>query len=298
MDYGAIVGIIMNMKGAQEAGKITDQQFALLKQQLADMAGIPLPKLEQIAATQRGPSAMAGIPQDAALRNKQMEALGGYQDIIDQGGMTLDDQVAQEAAQSRAAGADRSTRAGIASDLQSRGQLDSGANLVLQGQAAQSSMNANRQSGQEAAAAAQKRKLEALGAIGHEAGAVRGQDFSEASAKANAQDQIDAWNAGAREKAQYYNAGLPQQQFGNQMAKVTGNAGAVGNLAGAYGNEAQGVRNQYAGYGQAASQGVNSATSKWGSGGKNDGVFDWEREKDDLNGERGGYTDLGYGDEK
>ncbi len=267
IDYGSLIQAGVNLVGAMEAGKLTAEQFALLKKQLADMAGIPLPQLEQVIATHRGPSAMSQIPQDAALRSKQMESLGGLQDIIDQGGMTLDDRVAQEEAMSRAAGADRSTRAGIASDLQQRGQLDSGANLVLQGQAAQSNMNANRQSGMEAAAAAQHRKLQALDDVSRTAGSVRGQDFSEASAKAAAQDQIDAWNAGSAEKANYYNAGLPQQQFNNQMQKASGQAGASNNLAGAYGNEAQGVRNQFAGYGQALGQGVNSATNSHGQNG-------------------------------
>ncbi len=275
MDYGALIGIVANMEGQAAAGKITQQQLNLLKQQLADMAGIPLPDLEKIAAVHRGPSAMSQIPQDEALRNQQLESIGGLQDIIDQGGMTLDDKVAQEAAQSQAANADRRTRAGIASDLQQRGQLDSGANLVMQGQAAQSSMNANRQSGQEAAASAQKRKLQALDDISRTAGGVRGQDFSEAAQKASAQDSIDAWNAGAQEKAQQYNAGLPQQQFSNQLAKVTGNAGAVGNLANAYGNEAQGVRNQYAGYGQAAGQAVNGAANSYGQGNHDQGSYDW-----------------------
>ncbi len=262
MPYALIIQALMGMAADAKAGKIDAEKLALLKKQLSDVAGIPLPELEKIAATQLPASHVAALQTDTGLRSKQMESLAALQDIIDNGGMSLEDRVAQEAALSRSAGAARRGRAGIAADLASRGQLNSGAALQMGMAAEQQNANSARQSGMEAAANAQRRKMEALRELGGQAGSLRGQDRSEASEAARAADERNRWNASAQEKAQYYNAGLPQQQFGNQMAKATGQAGAVNNLAGAYGQEAQGIRDQgaknSAAVGQAVNYGVNS----------------------------------------
>lgn len=271
MDFSSIINGAVQLGGALAAGKLTQEQFNLFQQQLADVHGISLPDLKNIVATHLGPSAMESIPQDTGLKDQQLESLGTLQDIIDQGGMTLADQVAQEAATSKAQAADRSSRASIANSLQSRGQLNSGANLVLQGQAGQSFANASRQSGQEAAAAAQARRLQALDDVSNTAGKVRSEDFSEASQKAKSQDAINQWNAGAAEKANYYNAGLPQQQFTNEMSKVGAAANPTNNLAGAYANEASGVRSTAAGLGNAAG----SAFGSSGSGTNGSGTYNW-----------------------
>lgn len=269
MPWAMIIQAAMSLQAQKEAGKLTDRQFALLQEQLAKVAGVPLPELERVVAQQVGPSELGNIRRDDELRNQQLQALGAYQDIIDAGGMTLDDRVAEEAALSQADSADRRRRAGIMQELASRGQANSGAALVSSLSSAQDAANRGRASGQESAARAQARKLQALEALASGSGRLREQDFGEASRKASAQDEINRWNASAREKAGYYNAGLGQQQFQNAMAKATGQANATNNLAGAYGNEAQGVRNQGAAMGQAAynaGQGI-----KWG----NDKPYRW-----------------------
>jgi len=297
MDYGAIISMVMAASKDAEAGKITQQQFDLLKEQLARVAAVPLPELERVVAQQQGRSELGGIQRDDGLRNKQMQALGAYQDIIDGGGMTLDDRVAEEAALSQADASDKRRRAGIMADLQSRGQMNSGAALIGQLSSAQDAANRGRQSGQESAARAQKRKMEALEALAGGAGRLRQQDYGEASDKARAQDDINRWNAGAREKAGYYNAGLGQQNFANQMTKATGTGGAANNLAGAYGNEAAGVRSRGDAQAKAAGMAVNQGIDWASNQGKNSGTYDWGRQADDEYGERGGYTDLSEYDE-
>lgn len=262
MGYAAIIQALMGMASSAQAGKLTQEQMQLQKDQLAKLAGIPLPELDKIIATELPPSHVAALQTDNNLRQNQLDTIGALQDIASNGGMSLDDKVAQEAAMSRAAGAARRGRAGIASDLASRGQLNSGAQLAMSMGAEQQNANSARQSGMEAAAAAQRRKMEALRDIAGMSGGLRNQDWNENMARAQAADERDKWNAGSKEKAQYYNAGLPQQQFQNQVSQVTGQQGGVNNLSAMLGQEAQGVRNQGAMMGAAVGQGVNDF-SKW-----------------------------------
>jgi hypothetical protein len=63
-------------------------------------------------------------------------------------------------------------------------------------------------------------------------GGLREQDWRESESANRAKDIRDERNAAARERASQYNAGLPQQQFTNALAKATGqlpSTSAVGN---------------------------------------------------------------------
>jgi len=271
VNYAALIQAAVALQGQKEAGKLTQKQFDLLQKQLADMAGIPLPDLQKITAEQLGPSAMEGIQRDESLRGDQLSALESLRDIANSGGLSIGDKAAIEGINADVNAADRRRRASILADLAGRGQLDSGAALVASLSSAQDSANRARASGRDTIREAEARKMEALRALSQGAGALRGQDFGEASAKAQARDEINRWNAAAREKANYYNAGLEQQQFNNRFSKVTGQQAGVNNLAGAYGNEAQGVRGQYAALGQAIGAGINSGKSGAGDGGSSGG---------------------------
>ena len=297
MGYGAIIQALMSMAGSAQAGAMTEEQIALQKAQLAKLAGIPLPQLEHIAAAELPPSHVAALGIDTGLRQNQLENIAALKDIAAHGGMSLEDQVAQEAAMSRAAGSANRGRAAIAGDLASRGQLDSGARLQMAMNAEQQNANSARQSGMEAAANAQRRRMEALREIASESGGLRNQDFAQKSAAAQAADERDRWNASAAEKAKYYNAGLPQQQFANQITQVTGQGPAVQNLASSLGQEAQGTRNAYAGYGAALGAGVDNLTR--GSGSSDQNTYEWDPKiQKDISGERGGYQDLSEDDYK
>lgn len=262
MPYAAIIQALIGMVSSAEAGKLTKEQIDIQKKQIAEMAGIPLPQLEKIAATELPPSHVAALGIDPGLRQNQLDTIDALKDIAAGGGMALDDKVAQEAAMSRAAGSARRGRAGIAADLASRGQLNSGAQLQMAMNAEQQNANAARQSGMEAAASAQRRKMEALKEIGGMSGMLRDQDFGEKKAAAQAADERDVWNAGSAERAKYHNADLPEQDFRNRLSKITGQQPGINALSGLYSAEAQGIRNQGAALSAAAGQGMNDF-SKW-----------------------------------
>lgn len=261
MDFGAIMSFATAARADARAGKMTDRQLAILEKQLADLAGVPLPDLQRAVAEQMGPSELGGLRRDESLRHEQLAALEALRDIAGSGGMSLSDKVGLEAANQQADNADRRRRASILAELAGRGQLDSGAQLAASLSSTQDAANRGRASSQEAAARGESRRMEALRDLMTGTSNLRRQDFGEESQKAAARDEIARWSAGAREKANFYNLGLPQQQFNNQITKVTGQQTGANNLASAIGNEAAGVRARGDQTAQAVGAATNSATS-------------------------------------
>lgn len=279
--WAALIGALFSAQADQKAGLIDAQQLDLIKQQLAEIAGIDVPELERIAAEQLPDSEFGKIERDDGLRGNQLESLAALRDIANNGGMSLDDRVGYEEAQSKSDAADYRRREGIRSQMQQRGQMDSGAALMMQLDSAQDAANRDRAAGQEFAGRSERRRLEALKDVMSGAGNLRDQDFGEAARKAAAQDEINRWNAGAREKAAYYNAGLPQQNFNNRMAKALRQNSAGGNLSAFYGNQATGVRGRGAAMGSTVGNAMQGASEKWKWG---DGyATDEDREDAEIN---------------
>jgi hypothetical protein len=253
----------------------------------------PLPDLKDVDPTQLGPTAMEDVRSDPDQRQQQLEALTSLRDIFEHGGFNLEDRAAMAEAMNRANVSGSAQRHALAGEFAQRGQLGSGARLAMGNMDAQGAANRSSQAGQDIAARGEARRMGALNNYADLAGRLRSQDFGESSARAQAKDAADRWNAGAREKAGYYNAGLAQQQFGNRIAKATGQQNAGTNLAGFYGNESQSTRNQGAGYTRALATWVGSG----GSGGGSDRGYD-DSYYADLNGDRGGAADISSDDDK
>ena len=233
--------------GEQKASQMSAKQLELLGKQLADLQGIELPDLPEVQPEQLGESAVAGMRSDQDLRGKQLQAIAELQHIIDSGGLDLSDKVSLEEALATAQNNQRRARAGVAGDLASRGGLDTGARLVMGLDAATAGANELRKTGMETAAMAQRRKLDAIRAASGMSGALREQDWRESETANRAKDLRDERNAAAREKAGYFNAGIPQQQFQNQVTKVTGQQGGVNQMAAGLGAAAQDARASAAG---------------------------------------------------
>ncbi len=172
--------------------------------------------------------------------------------------MDLTSKAALEDALSQANSQQTRAQAGVAADLQSRGQLNSGADLVMSQNAAQSEANQARASaGTDAAAAASQRRLAAINDAASLDSQLRGEDFSEADTANAAKDARDQLNQAARQQAQYYNAGLPQQQFSEAAMQKAGRHRVPqrGNgLAAAMGAAGTSARQGAAGVGAAAGQ--------------------------------------------
>lgn len=233
MDYAALLQIAIGLFGEEQAKKMSAQQLRLLEQQLADVRGVEVPDLPELQAEQLGDSAVAGMKSDPVLRSNQLAAIAELQRLADVGGLDLTDRAALEQALDVARNQTKRARAGVASDMASRGQLDAGARMVMDLDATSRGSNDLRKEGLETAAMAQRRRLQAIRDAAGMSGSLREQDWRESESANKAKDLRDERNAAARERASQYNAGLPQQTFTNKLAKATGqlpSTSAVGNV--------------------------------------------------------------------
>jgi hypothetical protein len=286
MDYGAIIGMIGSALGEAQAGKLSAQQQRILEDMYGQLRDLPLPELEKLKAEQLGPTAMEGVHSDPSQRQSELETLGELRDLFEHGGFNLEDRAALNEAMNRSNVIGSAQRHALAGEYAQRGQLGSGARLAMGNMDAQGAANRSSQAAQDVSARGEARRQGAMRDYADLAAHIRGQDFSEASARANAHDAADRWNAGARENAAKYNAGLAQQQFSNSVTKATGQQSAGNNLAAYFGNEAQGTRNQYANYSGAAA-------TAFGNGGGGGGGNSRPINSDDPNDVYSRGTDYG-----
>jgi len=185
--------------------------------------------------TQMGPTSFEGISTDPALRAKQLGALGGLDEIIEGGGMTMADQANLARIRSQSATGDRGRRDAILQNMRSRGMGGSGMELLAQMQSAQAATDQEAQAGLDVAAQAQERELQALLQSGSMAGALRGQDYDEQSRLAQARDAINQFNAANANQMSLSNAGMlndaAQFNSANDLSAQQFNAGAANNMA-------------------------------------------------------------------
>lgn len=242
------VQIAVALLGAEKASQMDRKQLELLGKQYADMMGISLPDLQEVEPEQLGPSAAGGMQSDEGMRGRQAQLLGDLSNVIAQGGLDMADRAGLEEALNAAANQQSRARAGVAADAAQRGQLNSGSRLMMDLDATSKGANAARQTALDTAGMAERRRMQAMREASDMARGMRETDWREQESANRAKDLRDERNANAREKAGYYNAGLQQQNFQNQMAKTGAAGGATTNLANAYGNAAAGTRGEFAGY--------------------------------------------------
>lgn len=291
-DYTQLAQIAAAMYGQAAASQMTQQQLDLLGQQLARVNAVPIPNQPTITPDQLGPSAMGAMAPDQATRGKQLQALAEVQNIIDHGGTDLTEQASLEQAMNQANTQQQRARETVAANAAARGQMNSGTRMAMDLDAASQGANAARSSGLQAAAQAQQRRLAAIQDAASMESSLRNQDWSEQAQAANAKDLRDQYNAAAREKAQYYNAGLPQQTFQNQMSKANaGNAptNAMGNALQGAGTGARQDAAGLIGVLGAAGKGKNGQTGQ-----PTDPGLDYSGQQD-YSGSRGGAGDLSGG---
>lgn len=204
------------------------------------------------------------INVNPAYRNAQEGALGGYQQIANQGGMTAEDTAQLRDIQNQAQTAERGSREAITQNMAERGLGGSGVDLASKLANEQGSASRQSQADLDVAAQAQQRKMSALGNIANLGGQMQSQAYGEQANKAGAANQIANFNAAnqtnvglqntaANNTAQYsnlankqniantnvntanqqeqYNKQLPQLNYQNQMGKATAMQGGYNNLS-------------------------------------------------------------------
>lgn len=221
---------------------------------------------EQIAAVNQAPSAYNGITLNGADQAAQSNALAGYQDIANSGGLDANAKLGIQQAVDAANIQSRGAQGAIMQSAQAQGQGGGDFALTQRAIAAQGASNNAATQGLQQAAEAEANRQNALASLGSLGGSMQAQNLGQQNTVAGAQNTINATNQGYQNNANvgnvannmsaqgsnvanaqgvnaantaanqnnaYYNAGLPQQQFNNEMAKANGAAGVNQAQAGA-----------------------------------------------------------------
>lgn len=265
-DYGAIIGIISQVAGsaASQAASQMDKDAAMkLIQDSTDAYGrIQVPKLQKLLLEQQGQTGLAGIKDDPRYRDQQNAADAQMDDVIRGGGLTLADKATLNALRSRTARAESAGRNAIMGGMAARGTLDSGAQLAEQLQGNQQSANTLAAGDEAAAGQAQARAYQAIRDRAAMASQGLDRSYRQQSDAARAQDAINAGNVAIMNTAAKYNAGIPQQDFHNQLDLANSQSSANTHLAAAVAGRAKDTQQNMEGMGNM----VGAAAKSYGKG--------------------------------
>jgi hypothetical protein len=265
------------------APSVASQQLALQNYQNAGNLNI-----QNEAALQQGPNAMAGIQTDPRLVQAQMQALSQLSQT-GAAGMTPGEQAALNQAQNNAASQAQAKNAQIMNQFAATGMGGSGAQLAAQLNNSQQSAQQLANNSNQVAQNAQQNALQAVSQAGTLGGQMQAQSFGQQAQTAQAQNYINQFNtqnsqavqnqnvqaanaAALRNlqnqqqisnqntqlgnQQQQYNKQLLQQQFNNQAALAAGRSGQYQGIAQAQQQQAGNTANSYAGMGQGVDTGV------------------------------------------
>ena len=252
---GAVASLVGNLIASGDRAKAQQvrEQFA------AHYGDQALPQLDTVVAQKVGPTALAGIQEDPALRQTQTNTMRKLSDLYESGGMSNGDQAALELANNGANARASSDYQSLAQGLAARGQQMNPALAAAMGaQASGTAVNAVANNRYQAQADARNRALQALEQSGNMAGGIRSQDYGVASAQANAQDRINQFNA-----TQSTNAA--NQNNANQLSAYQAWLQMMGQQENAINGVATGYDNQAASDNSTAS-GIATAATSVGAG--------------------------------
>ena len=137
-----------------------------------------------------------GLPAgviNQAMRQKQLQALGGVEELS-QTGLSAIDRAALTEIQNEIAMQERGQRESILQNMAQRGMSGSGQELAAQLQSSQAASQLASQQGLQQAAQAQRARVDALSNLSNMATGIESTDFQRQAQKAQAQDVINQFN--------------------------------------------------------------------------------------------------------
>ena len=137
-----------------------------------------------------------GLPAgviNQAMRQKQLQALGGVEQLS-QTGLSAIDRAALTEIQNEIAMQERAQRESILQNMAQRGMSGSGQELAAQLQSSQAASQLASQQGLQQAAQAQRARVDALSNLSNMATGIESTDFQRQAQKAQAQDVINQFN--------------------------------------------------------------------------------------------------------
>jgi hypothetical protein len=144
-----------------------------------------------------------GLPAgviNQAMRQKQLQALGGVEQLS-QTGLSAIDRAALSEIQNEIAMQERGQRESILQNMAQRGISGSGQELAAQLQSSQAASQLASQQGMQQAAQAQQARVNALNNLSNMATGIESTDFERQAQKAQAQDVINQFNVQNRNVA-------------------------------------------------------------------------------------------------
>jgi len=226
-----------------------DRQIKDLQQLVLDGKITP----EQFQAAAQDPSMLAAYKVDPRLKTAQMNALEQLQGVAEGGGFTATDRARLENVARDEAVRERGAREAIMQSAQARGVGGSGLDMAQRLISGQASAGRRSAAGQDAAARAEARTLQAMQSAGQLGGKMREQQFGEKERMSRAQDMINRfntqnlnqsrqWNASQRQRANEINTQrrfdvqgdinrLRQRPFSEQITRAQGASGGLRDAA-------------------------------------------------------------------
>lgn len=229
---------------------------------------------EQIQAIDQNPSAYNNVTMNGTDASAQNNALAGYQNIANSGGLDANALLGINQAENAATTQAQGEQGAIMHAAQAMGQGGGDFALTQRAIAAQGASNNAATQGLQQAAEAEANRESALASLGSLGGSMQQQNLNQQNTVAGAQNAINATNQGyqnaantgnvannmsaqgsnianaqgvnaanttANQNNAYYNAGLPQQQFNDELQKASGAAGVNTQQANAAQQTQQGI---------------------------------------------------------
>jgi len=144
-----------------------------------------------------------GLPSgviNQAMRSKQLQALGGYEQLS-QTGLSAIDRAALSEIQNQIATQEKGQRESILQNMAQRGLSGSGQELAAQLASSQAASQLASQQGMQQAAQAQQARVNALNNLANLSSGIEQTDFERQTQKAQAQDIINQFNVQNRNTA-------------------------------------------------------------------------------------------------
>ena len=161
-----------------------------------------------------------GLPAgviNQAMRQKQLQAIGGIQELSETG-LSAIDRAALTEIQNQIATQERGQRESILQNMAQRGISGSGQELAAQLQGSQAASQQASTQGMQQAAQAQRARMQALSSLSEMAGGIEQTDFQREAQKQEAQDIINRFNVQNRNVAGLRDLDL-QQSLRNEFER-------------------------------------------------------------------------------
>lgn len=252
MEYAAIIAAAVAAISALAAAGEDQKAQAIRDGLVAEYGPEILPELERAEAEQAQSSAFETSQAPADGRETQLDVSEELANIYDTGGQTSADEAAYDVARRGVSQRAASQAGDISIAAAQRGQTGSGLGSVLAMQSGQGELEALSGLNANIASDARGRALQALTARGQMAGQMRGQDWGQVSDRASAIDLMNRFNATQRQQTSMRNADLSQQQFDNNMQRLSAKGAAQNNQALGHERSAAGTRQTGAGLANSA----------------------------------------------